>query len=769
MTPDSRNRVPRLLVGVGCRRPWRVLLTWAAVLAIATPGVMRLRIEASTESVLDKSAVDWAFYQHSLDLFGGDEIAVLAIEVGEAPAIADLEGIRSLSRSLEELEGVRRVDSLSTFPIIDVSRDGALTLSPAIPGDASLSDMDPSEVLEFAASDRIVPNVLASDDTRTLAINLVLEREPAEYYPRILAALRNSVKAESSPFARAWISGVPVFQHETSLQTRHELIAFAPVAAVVIWLLIAFIFRSFAEASVVLAIGGAGNWLMLAAIGASGVPVSFTMVILPPLILALAAAYSMHLLAAAARSSLGETVLHKPEARLASELRSVATPVALSGLTTTIGFAATSLAGTEAVRNVGAFGGVGVLATTALVLSALPAALTIRPRSTRPPRGFVRISERLASILARHCSRRRSVVIGGWLLATLVSAIGISRVELDTDATRWFRPGTTTRDDYEAIKARLSGISPINVVIESSHQPNGAQTSLLNTQTIDRVWKLTEYLGSLESVGKAVSIADPIIQTHSRFAESSLLLPDSSNALEQYLLLLESADHIRDLITSDRTAANIVVRLDNNGSAGIVSTARTAEEWWAENGTPGTTARSTGVMYEFARAQDAIARGQIVGLSSAVAAIALILLATFGSLKAAAVTIAPNIAPIIGIYGAMGFLDVPVDAGTVLVGNLALGIAVDDTVHVASTFFDATKVRDDREAVREALKKTLPAICYTTLVVGAGFSILALSEFTFVRNLGVLMAAAMAACLVADAHLLPSLLASRRRHSPVGR
>ncbi len=57
------------------------------------------------------------------------------------------------------------------------------------------------------------------------------------------------------------------------------------------------------------------------------------------------------------------------------------------------------------------------------------------------------------------------------------------------------------------------------------------------------------------------------------------------------------------------------------------------------------------------------------------------------------------------------------------------------------------------------MRTVLPALTYTTAIVGIGFGLLALSDFTFIRNLGVLMAVVMTVCLCADVHLLPTLLA----------
>ncbi|MFK7894789.1 MAG: RND family transporter [Myxococcota bacterium] len=706
--------------------------------------------------MLDKASESWAYYQRSLELFGGDEIIVVATEADTTKSEARLAAIESLSSHLSELEGVRRVDSISTQPIISVNETGDLDLSPAASNFEGSSAKSTDKILRRALSDRVLPRTLISEDSTVLAINVVLEQDAPLYYESVVPEVEKLAAGLSETWDDHWISGVPVFQRETSRQTRSELLAFGPITITIVFGLVSIIFRSFRAGFAVLTVGGLGNWIMFAAIGIVGTPVSFTMVILPPVVFALAAAYSMHMITAASARQIPKEAEHN------DQLEDVATPIALSGLTTAIGFVATALTGISAIRNVGTFGGIGVLAVLALALTALPAILTIWPLAKRRPRGFDLISRRLAPIITGHTSRHPKLVVSLWTTLAVVAALGLGSVKIDTDATRWFRDGTSTRDDYESIRERLSGISPVNVIIEWSNEDKYKERLVVEPDTLEAIEKFDNYLELLPDVGKAVSIADPIRQIHEGFSSPSAGLPASTKAVQQYLLLLESVEQIADLVSTDRRAANVILRVDNNGSSEILETAALAEKWWQENGPPGTSARATGVMFEFARAQDAIARSQIVGLSSALLAIAFVLLATFRSGRAAAATLIPNMIPLIGIYGVMGFIGLPLDAGTVLVGSLALGIAVDDTVHLGNAYFTAGPRESEGQAVASAVRTVLPALSYTTVIVGVGFGVLALSSFSFIQNLGILMAVVMTVCLIADVHLLPTLLLGGR-------
>ena len=112
-------------------------------------------------------------------------------------------------------------------------------------------------------------------------------------------------------------------------------------------------------------------------------------------------------------------------------------------------------------------------------------------------------------------------------------------------------------------------------------------------------------------------------------------------------------------------------------------------------------------------------------------------------------------------------MGIPLDAATVCLGSFALGIAVDDTIHVATAFQDGRRVGlDGREALDRCFQRVLPALVLTTITIAVGFGVLGLSEFTLIRNLGLMTVAVVVVCLLADVLLLPALLLASRKARP---
>ncbi len=747
-----RARTPLALIALGIRRPVPVLIFWLALAGLAGPGLQRLQVDTSTDSVLDRRHPAWQVYQNSQEEFGGDEIIVVALRSQRPFDPAVLTTAARLGERLENLEGVRRVDSIAQVPVVWVNSQGDLELEPAFDDEMADTPARAKRIAERLAVDRIAPHSLIAEEGRVVALNLHLERGAEDRHAELLA----EVHALVDP-AGGVLSGVPVFRVAANERTRNEILDFAPITGGLIALFLLVVFRSPAAVVLGLLPGALGCGFLLAAMGYAGAPLSITTMVLPSIIVALGCAYSMHVLVAA--STVPAESQGKPDV-LQDALARVGLPVALSGLTTALGLLALTFVRIEAVRMTGGFGALGVLVVTALGLTLLPAGLALNPRPIPTPRGFAWVHNRLAPALVTAIDRRGPRILGLWAAIVVLALVGVARLEVETDATRWLPIGNPVRDAYEDIRTTLSGISPMNIIVEA---PPGR--SILEPQALRAIDALATHLEALPDVGKTLSLADPLRQLHGGFLnDPTQPLPDSVAMAEQYLLLLESLEQLEDLIRFDRSAANILIRADNNGSAGLMGIREDADLWWKDHGPDGYGITTTGIMYEFARAEDEIAYGQVRGLAAALLAISAVLLLIFRSPGLAVLALAPNAVPLWLIFGILGGFGLPLDAGTALIGCLALGVAVDDTIHIVAGFHRRTQSGlDAPTALNQTFAEVLPAIASTTAMIAGSFLVLGFSEFTIIRNLGWVTSGIMVLCFIADATLLPALLVRRRK------
>jgi predicted RND superfamily exporter protein len=736
-----RARLPRALVRFGARRPLATLGIWLALIAVVTPFVLRLRIETATESFLDRSDAAWKRYERSQALFGGDEIVTILLEDSEPFGRRGLGEVLRISRELEAIDGIRRVDSLATVPLVQAEPDGALSLDPALADPIPSSNEELAQLRERVQADRIAPRTTISQDERAYGVNLLFSHGTEARYAEILGRVERSLDGDDYA-----ISGVPVFRIQVEQRVREELTRFVPLTVLCLGLLLYFAVGSVAGVALPLATSAVGVWIGAGAMSLAGRPITMVTIMLPSILLANGCAYALHVLVAGSG---------RRRAELEEALQDVALPVALSGATTALGFVASSMIPIEAIRDIGVFGALGVLVVNFAALTLVPALLSILELPPARRALTEGLGVRLGKAFVRWSMQRGGIVFAAWGIALVLSAVGISRLRVETDAIEWFSKKDPVRVDYQHIRDRISGISPMNVVIEAR-----GDGSISEARVIRALEELTAYAETLPEVGRAISIADPLLQLHRGFTgDPAAPLPSDSATIEQYLLLLESKTYTRDLITADRRAANVVLRVDDNGSGALLTTAGALERWWREHGVPGFRAKTTGIMYEFARSEDTIAWGQIRGLATAFIPIAAVLFAIFRSTRLTIIALIPNVVPIAVAYGAMGLLGIPLDAGTAVLGSLALGIAVDDTIHVAEGYLTYRPRSPSAEsALMQTYERSLPALCVTTGAIAIGFLVLGFSEFTFTRNLGVVTSALMLLCFAADILLFAPLL-----------
>ena len=135
------------------------------------------------------------------------------------------------------------------------------------------------------------------------------------------------------------------------------------------------------------------------------------------------------------------------------------------------------------------------------------------------------------------------------------------------------------------------------------------------------------------------------------------------------------------------------------------------------------------------------------------------------NLSGGALSMLPNVFPVVLVFGAMGHLGIVVDIGSMMCAGVAMGVAVDDTIHFLTWFRNGvTSGLPRHEAVILAYRRVGAAMTQTTLIGGLGFSVLSFSTFTPTQRFGTLMLTLLSAALIGDLVMLPGLLAS-----PLGR
>jgi hypothetical protein len=167
----------------------------------------------------------------------------------------------------------------------------------------------------------------------------------------------------------------------------------------------------------------------------------------------------------------------------------------------------------------------------------------------------------------------------------------------------------------------------------------------------------------------------------------------------------------------------------------------------------------TGVVQLLVQMQDELLKTQIKSFSLALLLITMIFIFLFRSVPFAIIAMIPNIFPIAVNLGLMGLFHIPLNVATIMIASVAIGIAVDDSIHFIVRYREYyLKSTDIRKSIENTLNEVGRPVVYTTLINATGFGVLMLSDFMPIKYFGVLMVLTLFSALLADLVLLPTLM-----------
>jgi hypothetical protein len=265
-------------------------------------------------------------------------------------------------------------------------------------------------------------------------------------------------------------------------------------------------------------------------------------------------------------------------------------------------------------------------------------------------------------------------------------------------------------------------------------------------------------------VGETSSIVDYLMMLNRALHEDDpeyFRVPESKRLASQ-LLLFGGSPESRRLIDNRRQTTSVVVNATVGDSDRITELAGRIEDRMAQlpEGLSGAVTGSAALLF---KVQDDVSRGQLVSISAAFVLIYLVLAAMFTSFRVALLALFPNALPIAVYFGALGLSGITLNPSTSLVGSLALGIAVDDTIHYFARFnAEAKRAADERHGVQAALRALIRPVTFTTVGLVLGFGVLTFSELGSQVQFGLLSAFTIAVAWLVDVTLSPALCSGVR-------
>src|SRR5881296_1184675 len=756
------------------RHALAVVVANLAVTLVLGLYALRIRIENSLESLLPAGDPKVAYYNTIRALFGSDDVGVIGVRADDVFAPSTIAKIARVTDALAKVPGVESVVSITNVVDPTAYFASAARLLPRIP-----PTPDEVEALKrkLAATPLVGKNLIA-DDFRGAAIVVFFENlTDAQYLDLgVDRRIMDLLAAENGPEALFYTGAAHVKQAAVELM-RRDIARFTPIALVLMLLVLWLSFRTVRGISLpILAVAMALVWT-LGVIVLAGKALTFGTSVLPPLLLVVGSSYAIHVMA---RYYEQVGARAPPDELVVRAFARVWLPLVISALTTIIGFGSLMVNRITAIWDLGLFAVVGVVCLTVTCLTYLPASLQLMParlRSARSGKISPVLSENLRRLAERAFAKRREILWGAASLA-LVALAGAWRIRVDSDFLYYFEPRSEVRRANEAINQKIVGSNPFYIVIDG-----GAPGALRRWEVLKLIKDLQGFLAGQAGITSSISVVDYLEELEAGFnkqAEGGDLVIDEQGNLVPAAApkpfwqdpkslgplldtMMKSPETFKSVVTKDFSRASILVRTNLSGSRRIEDTLDAIRQYVAARFPAQIPVTLTGTLVLLTGTTSDIVAGQIKSLTLALGIIFLVMTAMFLSAKIGFFAILPNVVPIVIFFGVMGWLGIYLNLGTSLIAAIALGIAVDSTIHyMARLNLELRGETDQAAAIVRTLRTVGVPIVYTTIALFFGFLTFALSNFIPIRNFGVLAGVTMATALGTNLVLLPALLSTTK-------
>ena len=652
-----------------------------------------------------------------------------------------------------------RVDSLTNFQYTQAEGDD-LQVAPLVEDAERLSDAELARIRKIALAEPLLVDRLISPDGAHTGINVTIQLpgKRLDEVPEVAAFAHDLARRamERDPDVEVRLTGMVIMNATFPKMSERDMKTLYPLMVVVILAAMALMLRSVSGVVASMGVLFLAVIVTMGLTGWLGIALSPPTVTTPVVVMTLAVADCVHIVVIFLQG------LRKGESKRQAMLESLRLnqgPVFLTSLTTAIGFLSLNFSDAPPFRDLGNMAAMGVVAAWALSMSFLPALLMMLP--VRPGRGRTRgegAMDALADWVIRH---RRALLWGmGGLIVLLVAQV--PRNQLNDEFVKYFSTQVPFRNDTDFTVKHLTGIYYMEYSL-----PAGGKGRITDPEYLKNLEKFANWLRSQPDVLHVFSFTDIMKRLNKNLHGDDpawYRLPDNHDLAAQYLLLYEFSLpfglDLNDRIDLDKSATRLSVTLRSVSSEELLALQRRAQAWLEANTPAYMHVEPASPTLMFAHIGHRNIRAMLEGTVLALVLISLVLIVSLRSLRLGLLSLIPNLAPIGMGFGLWGLLVGEVGLALSVVGGMTIGIVVDDTVHFMSKYLRARREQgcSSEEAVRYAFHTVGPALWVTTLVLMAGFGVLALSDFKLNSGMGLLTALTIGLALVADFFFLPPLL-----------
>jgi len=747
---------------LGLRHRFMVSLIILIISLFAAAGLSRLEIDTSVDSLIPARDPARIVYQRIMGEFGTDNKTIIYIKDKDIWTPAKLAKLEKLHRAIEKIEHVSRVDSLFSLHTIE-RKEGKIDSRPLI-REAPKTEEEALSARKSALANPLYLGNFFSDDGNVAAIIVsVTNIEDEKDFSRIIfESLENILSANRADFEVLVQVGPPRINAELKSSLFEDFKLLGPLSAFILVVSILLFMGSGISAFVPIVTSSLTILWTFGMLGWTGIPLNILSAMIPSLIIVIGSTEDTHMMAAYFRGLDVNNEDPRNEA-ITYMTKHIGLPLVLTVLTTALGFASNMFSNIGLIQDFAIASTFAMVANGIITILVVPMILSIygphRNTSIVASPDKLSIPDRIMKVFRISQDRYPSSTLFITAILCVFFIYHASTLYVTNDPLSYFPSDRPLIQDTKRIHNDLAGIKIFFITLES-HEENKFQ----EPKNIQKLAQIQKFLDKQGVFDRSISLADHLAFVNREFRGefAEITIPKTRELVAQYLLFFHRSD-LDSYVSHDYRSANIVVRHNVSDSYTLNKYIHELQEVVKYIVGSDIKVNIVGENLMVNRAAENLMVGQVRALIILLALIFLIMSVMFTSFKGGAVALIPAIIPIAMMFGVMGLLDIPLNPGTAMVAVIAIGIAVDGTIHLLARYNELCRRTSNYiDAVHTAVQEESTPLIVSSIALSLGFSILLLSNFTVVAQFGALAAATMLFSIFANLLITPIIMSKIR-------
>ena len=775
------------------------------------------KLDASSDTLLLENDPDLNYLREVTKRYGSKDFLVLTYTPEKEIINSDtIQNLIKLKKDIQNLSWVHNVITILDIPLLSSSDE---SLMERLKNYKTLKDdgVDKKRGFEEIISSPVFKEFIISEDGKTtgIIVNLKSDNKLREFiekkdyfynksitenlnseekknYSKFLndfeiykdsikkqnheniLEIRNIIKKHQS-FAKIHLGGIPMIADDMMTFIKNDIVVFGTGVFLFIVATLWFIFRKILWIIIPLNSCFFSVLIMMGLLGLLGWKVTVISSNFIALMLILTMAMNIHMSVRYLQLRRDFPELSNSEAILQTTQK-MFWPILYTVLTTICAFLSLIFSDIKPIIDFGWMMTLGLITSFTVTFTLLPATLSFITNNTLIIKKEG--NSKITSVLSKISQKNTKLIFGTTFIVIVLSAIGISRLEVENSFINYFDKKTEIYKGMKLIDDKLGGTTPLDIIIKfpkkkqktisddddfeswDDEEDENNQKYWFTRDKIDKINIVHDYLDNLEEVGKVLSFSS-IVKVGEQLNDGKKLqtlelgilytkLPDAikTEIIDPYISIEDNEARINLRIkdSKENLRRNELIKKINNDLENKLGFKK--EEF-----------KLAGVLILFNNLLQSLFKSQILTLGFVMAGIFTMFLVLFRNLTLSFIGVVPNFIAAFFILGIIGLLGIPLDMMTITIAAITIGIAVDNSIHYIYRFREEFQKNNNYNQTIDKCHSTVGiAILNTSITIVFGFSILFLSNFIPTIYFGIFTGIAMMLALISVLTLLPKLI-----------